>query len=288
MMGIEKTNMVIVRLWGGIGNQLFQYSFGEFLREKYQVDVIYDIASFGKSDKLRKLELSVVVPGIPVTTDISFSKYVGTKNRLLRFIYGLKNSFIEEKYFSDEQLFKYLSKRGDVYLQGYWQKTIYAETLRRKGSFFLSQEEPIVLHTIKAKIQESEGAIALHVRRGDYFSSKHINTFGVCDAHYYEKAVDIMRGRVSNALIFVFSDDLDWVRKSVNLPINTIYVPNYGIPQYWYIHLMSLCRHNIISNSSFSWWGAFLNTNRNKIVISPSIWTLNSNKTIALDEWMRI
>lgn len=157
MMGIEKTNMVIVRLWGGIGNQLFQYSFGEFLREKYQVDVIYDIASFGKSDKLRKLELSVVVPGIPVTTDISFSKYVGTKNRLLRFIYGLKNSFIEEKYFSDEQLLKYLSKRGDVYLQGYWQKTIYAETLRRKGSFFLSQEEPIVLHTIKAKIQEAEG-----------------------------------------------------------------------------------------------------------------------------------
>lgn len=210
MMGIEKTNMVIVRLWGGIGNQLFQYSFGEFLREKYQVDVIYDIASFGKSDKLRKLELSVVVPGIPVTTDISFSKYVGTKNRLLRFIYGLKNSFIEEKYFSDEQLFKYLSKRGDVYLQGYWQKTIYAETLRRKGSFFLSQEEPIVLHTIKAKIQEAEGAIALHVRRGDYFSSKHINTFGVCDAHYYEKAVDIMRGRVSNAMIFVFSGTIKY------------------------------------------------------------------------------
>lgn len=280
--------MVIVRLWGGIGNQLFQYSFGEFLREKYQVDVIYDIASFGKSDKLRKLELSVVVPDMPVTTDISFSKSVGVKNRLLRFIYGLKNRFVEEKYFSEEQLSKCLSRRGDVYLQGYWQNAIYAGILRRKTSLFLSQEEPMVLRTIKAKIQESEGAIALHVRRGDYFSSKHINVYGVCDAHYYETAVDIMRERVPNALIFVFSDDLDWVRKSVNLPINTIYVPNYGIPQYWYIHLMSLCRHNIISNSSFSWWGAFLNTNRNKIVISPSIWTLNSNKTIALDEWMRI
>ena len=280
--------MVIVRLWGGIGNQLFQYSFGEFLREKYQVDVIYDIASFGKSDKLRKLELSVVVPGIPVTTDISFSKYVGTKNRLLRFIYGLKNSFIEEKYFSDEQLFKYLSKRGDVYLQGYWQKTIYAETLRRKGSFFLSQEEPIVLHTIKAKIQEAEGAIALHVRRGDYFSSKHINTFGVCDAHYYEKAVDIMRGRVSNAMIFVFSDDLDWVKSNLILPSNTVYVKNYDINSYWYIYLMSLCRHIIISNSSFSWWGATLNRNLHKIVIAPKYWSTKKNNTLCDNSWIKI
>ena len=279
--------MVIVRLWGGIGNQLFQYSFGELLRERYQVEVVYDIASFGKSDVLRKFELSIIISNLPIISNIAFSRYVGIRNRFLRLSYTLRNTFIEEKQFTEEKLLRGLNK-GDVYLQGYWQNREFVSFIKKNKLYLPKESCPNQLSFIKEQIQGADNSVAIHVRRGDYFTPKNINVFGVCDISYYEKAIDLLRSKISTPIIFVFSDDLDWVKENIDLPLNTIYVPNYDLPQYWYIYLMSLCRHNIISNSTFSWWGAVLNTNVNKIVISPAIWTLNSKKTIALDEWIKI
>ena len=279
--------MVIIRLWGGIGNQLFQYAFGEYLREKYQITVQYDIDSFGNSDLLRKFELSILDSNIPINFSTHFSKFLGIKNRIMRFFYTLRNNFIEEDEFSEKCLFKYL-KSGDVYLQGYWQNAVYANVLIKKKKYIPKGGYPKELAVLFDKIEKSQNTVALHIRRGDYFLPKNINVFGVCDANYYREAINFISGKEDSISIFVFSDDLDWVKENVELPVNTIFIPNYNISQYWYIYMMSLCKHNIISNSSFSWWGAFLNMNVNKIVISPSKWTLNSDKTIALDEWIKI
>lgn len=279
--------MVIIRIWGGIGNQLFQYAFGEYLRDKYRIVVEYDVGSFGNSDLLRKLELLILDPNIPINFSSHFSKFVGVKNRIMRFLYTLRNNFVEENKFSEERLLKCLNN-GDVYLQGYWQNAVYANVLIKKQIYMSKNEYPKEVVVLFDKINKSQNAVALHVRRGDYFLPKNINVFGVCDTNYYKRAIDFIHSKEGTISIFVFSDDLDWVRENVELPVSAIFVPNYDIPQYWYIYMMSLCKHNVISNSSFSWWGAFLNMNANKIVVSPSKWTLNSDKTIALSEWVRL
>lgn len=282
--------MIVIRVWGGVGNQLFQYAFGEYLHLKTRQDVCYDVLSFGRSDKLRKLELSVLNPNIPTAEDIKFSRHTRYKNRFYRLLFRLNphNKFILEQDFNlDMMQFK---NNHLYYLQGYWQSRIYPDKLLKvdENYFTPKQDFPIELRDMKSDIINTQNTVSLHVRRGDYFLPKNIGILGVCDASYYHRAIDLLRNKCNDIKIFVFSDDLEWVQNNLSLPTNTVLVPNYEVNPYWYIHLMSQCKHNIISNSSFSWWGAFLNGNANKTVISPQKWTLCSKETIALQEWLKI
>lgn len=280
--------MVIIRLWGGVGNQLFQYAFGLYLQNKYKSEqIVFDISSFGNSDKARKLELIEIVPNLPITTDISFARYVGIKNRVYRFFYSLRNVFIEESNYSDSLLSKMLSKKKEIYLQGYWQNEQYAKFLLEKKITM-----PQIPNCIKKSFELiglSDCSIALHVRRGDYFLPKNIKEFGVCDELYYEKSLRYLFSYLNNinVCVFLFSDDVEWVQSHLSLPNKTHIVYNHDIPQFWYIYLMSLCHHNIISNSTFSWWGAYLNANVSKLIISPKCWTKTSDKTLSLNDWIK-
>ena len=279
--------MIIVRLWGGLGNQLFQYAFGQYLAKRFKVDVAYDVASFGTSDILRKLEVKGIVPNFK-EYNASFSKYTGVKNRVLRLCYQMSNTFIDENFFSLDNLDKIVTRKGDVYLQGYWQNERYAQCLLQSNICSMWQTS-CCLKQLELQIKESKFSISVHVRRGDYFSPKNVGIYGVCDADYYNRAASIIAEKSNgDALFFVFSDDIDWVKTNIPLPQNTVYIPNYDVPQFSYIYLMSLCHANIISNSTFSWWGAYLNMNLETIVISPKKWTLKTNETIALDRWIKI
>lgn len=279
--------MYIVRLWGGIGNQLFQYAFGEFLRYNYNLDVRYDIASFGNSDKLREYELAIIAPNLPTVSNIRFSRYRGIVNRCLRALYSVKNKFVIERDFTSE-IIENRRKISEIYLQGYWQEEKYAKILIEKNLYLPQYEFPLELEAIKMQILSSRNSVALHVRRGDYFNPKNVGTWGVCNVDYYEKAISYVEGLKGDCHIFVFSDDLKWVKDNLKFEGQVTFVPNYNVSQYWYIYLMSLCGNNIISNSSFSWWGAYLNNKNDKIVISPSKWNLKTNKTLALDNWVKI
>nr|WP_289622364.1 alpha-1,2-fucosyltransferase [Bacteroides intestinalis] len=281
---------VIVRLWGGIGNQLFQYSFGEYLRNTKSVRVEYDCNSFGNSDKLRKLEIESAVGSIPITTENAISKYTGVINRVIRCIYNISNKFVLEESFSEEKFDLLKQRKGEVYLQGYWQKQLYASWALNSGVLNLSKMPlSIELQDYYQKITTEEESISLHIRRGDYFTPRYIKKFGVCSPKYYQNSIAYLQNKIKrNIKIFIFSDDPQWVIKNIKLPSDSIFVKNYKVPQASYIYLMSLCKYNIISNSSFSWWGAFLNRNPNKMVISPEKWTLNSDKTLALSEWVKL
>jgi hypothetical protein len=283
--------MIVIRLWGGIGNQLFQYSFGEYLRLKTGQDVKYDIASFGRVDKLRQLEIKILNPDIPIIENIKISHHKGLLNRFLRYFFCLKsgNRFVMESDFS-EDIFSNIPTDGILYLQGYWQKEVYPnELLKRNTEFFLPcMEIPYEIQAIEKMMKVEKQTIALHVRRGDYFISQNIKQWGVCDPDYYNKALNFLYQKNESCKVFVFSDDLEWVKNNINLSPNTFFVPNYKINSFWFIHLMSCCLHNIISNSSFSWWGAFLNRNAKGIVIAPKQWKLNSDKTIVLAKWVTI
>lgn len=276
--------MVIIRLWGGIGNQLFQYSFGCYLKKKLGLEVFYDTASFGSSDRLRQLEISSILPNIEFK-DLLFTKHTGLLNRILRLFFQCKNTFLSE---SDFTISKLAEAHGNVFLQGYWQEDLYAKEFPIEV-VLESWKTPWPLDGILKSILSEDIPIALHVRRGDYFSSNNIGVYGVCTEKYYQHAIDYVETKVQGKKkYFVFSDDISWVRSHLALPENVVIVPNYEVAQFSYIYLMSLCRINIISNSTFSWWGAYLNQHIDKKIIAPSRWIFTSEKTLVLDNWIKI
>lgn len=280
--------MIIVKVWGGIGNQLFQYVFGQYLRYKYSQEVYYDNNSFITTDKLRKPELYAVDGKMKYDNSFSFSKTRGVKNRILRFMFQLhpKHNYIAENSSIPENY-----KAGHVYFfQGYWQDIKFYEWLQANVPSFIirSQKWSIELAEIRNQIESSENSVSIHVRRGDYFKPENVKTYGVCDATYFENGLKIIAEKVPNAKLFIFSDDLQWVKDNLQMPEDALLVPNYDVSQFAYIELMSLCKHHIISNSSFSWWGAVLNRLNDSIIISPKKWKLTTDKTIALESWIKI
>lgn len=142
------------------------------------------------------------------------------------------------------------------------------------------------------ELMEKRNAVAVHVRRGDYLSKENNNIFGnICTDAYYLQAIETMARMVENPLFIFFSNEIEWVRK--NFPINdAIYVCQSDFNAYedWYdLYLMSKCKHNIIANSSFSWWGAWLNNYKNRQVIAPQKWVNYDALTdICPEEWIRI
>lgn len=280
--------MIIVRLWGGIGNQLFQYVFGQYLFYRYGEKVYYDNNVFNGIDKLRKLELDAVDVHIDYDNRCRFSEYRGVKNRLLRMLFDASpyHHFIQEGH----QLPQEYKPKHIYFMQGYWQDVKYYRALREfQPDFALScRTFPKELMDIKSSIAQTPESVSIHIRRGDYFTPQNIKIYGVCDEHYYMKAFGYVHKQYPNATPYIFSDDLNWVHQHLDIGNNVIFVPNYNVSQFAYIELMSLCKHHIISNSSFSWWGAVIGTYDDSMVIAPSQWLLDSDKTIALDEWVKI
>jgi len=181
----------------------------------------------------------------------------------------------------------------DCYLAGYWQSEKYfqdAEPIIREDFTFkipmASRNEQIA-----EKIAQAN-AISLHVRRGDYVNNPHTKaTHGICSPDYYRDAIGYMAKQIENPHFFIFSDDMPWVRSQMKLDFPCYYIEhNSGAESYNDMRLMSMCQHHIIANSSFSWWGAWLNPYPNKIVIAPRKWFANNSDTDDLipPGWIRL
>lgn len=138
----------------------------------------------------------------------------------------------------------------------------------------------------------STNSVALHVRRWDYISNPANSLYNTCDLNYYHKAIGLMQEKIENPVFFLFSDDMTWVRENIHISGEAHYIDwNDNQRNYEDMRLMSLCRHNIIANSSFSWWGAWLNKSKWKIVVAPGIW-FNDNKIdysdVIPESWIKI
>lgn len=281
--------MIVIRVWGGIGNQLFQYVFGEYLRHRFAQIVKYDDGSFDGVELLRKRELDILDTEIMYDATYAFSRCRGLKNRVLRTIFQLnpqKHLIIEGR----SSLPNKFKKNHLYYFQGYWQTSEYYEWLKQNvpGFEIKAKYVPQELQKWKGMIAASSESVSVHIRRGDYFLPHNINTYGVCTKDYYHNALKYILTTFSGAKFFVFTDDIDWVRNNINFPTDSTIVPNHEISQFAYIELMSCCKHHIISNSSFSWWGAVLNEQNGAMVITPNKWTLVSDKSIALSDWIKM
>jgi hypothetical protein len=266
--------MKIVKFLGGLGNQMFQYAFYYALSKRFK-RVKADLTGFESYTLHNGYELERVF-NVSLTKASSFevTLYTNQKRdfltRKMRQILGTKNVYYGEKQFYgfEPTVFNDPNAR---YFWGYWQNINYfidVEQDLRNSLIFrpaLSPRNSELLTSIKAS-----NAVSIHVRRGDYLKDPLLS--GVCDLNYYLTAIKMVRAEVEEAKFFVFSDDIDWCKAHLGLEF-AIYVDwNSGMESYIDMQLMSNCKHHIISNSTFSWWGAWLNSSATKIVISPSKW----------------
>jgi len=180
------------------------------------------------------------------------------------------------------------------YIDGYWQSEKYFSDIRNTiFSDFSLKKELVSARFIKiAKKMKGSNSISIHVRRGDFVMVKKTNkAHGVCPLDYYEIAIKYISEKICNPEFFFFSDDIEWVKKNLSTGFKENHISGEGLSDAEEMMLMSTCRHNIIANSTFSWWGAWLNSNPGKIVVSPSKFLLGSstdNKDLIPENWHKL
>jgi len=292
--------MIISKVIGGLGNQMFQYAAGRGLSLRHNTSYALDISGFNNYTLHQGFELGHVFTGIfNVCNEADVQKTLGwwsakSMHRIFSHLPGFitKNSKLAlEPYFQYWPGVEHLS--SDCYLSGYWQSERYfldfESQIRTDFSFV---RPPTGLNATIAEAIRHCNSVSLHVRRGDYVSNPHtLATHGLCSPSYYEAAIRYMSERVGGAHLFVFSDDMDWVKSNIAINLPHTYVQhNHGADSHNDMMLMSMCQHHIIANSSFSWWGAWLNPNAGKIVVAPKRWFTNQRNVEDLipGEWVKL
>lgn len=289
--------MKIVRIYGGLGNQMFQYAFGLKLQHLYPMEkVLYDLKDF-RGYHLRNNELDYVFgirlpqPSFFQLCKITFpfSENAFPGNHLNRFRRERKN----EVY--DKEEFKYcedvLTLPGDRYYIGYWINEGYFSDIKEKVINAFSFRRPLCKEaTVFFNQIQSTNSVSIHVRRGDYL--EHELFRGICEQEYYEKAINYIKKHVSNPHFFIFSNDISWCKKNIIKYTDgccTTVELNDSANNYLDMQLMSYCKHNIIAHSTFSWWAAWLNRNKEKIVVAPYRW-INKDTSYKpqLKDWILI
>ncbi len=272
--------MIIVQFNGGLGNQMFQYAFARHLSIKNSTGLKYDFI-FYAGDSKREYALGCFSVEIEKASRQEVEKFLGTKNPFINKIQKYLHIEINKKALKERELNfdkSNLSFGGEAYLIGYWQSEKYfkdIENVIRKE--FRFKKKPVGKNKSMLKRIMSTNSISIHVRRGDYAIDRKTNKFhGVAKAHYYKKAVELVLKKQDKPTFYIFSDDIPWCKKSLGFIKKAIFVDyNEQEKSYEDMRLMSSCKHNIIANSSFSWWGAWLNDNPEKIVIAPKKWFNN-------------
>lgn len=292
--------MVISQVIGGLGNQMFQYAAGRALAMRLGGDLALDISAFENYNLHQGFELTRVFAMSPaIASGQDLSRMLGWQHSPLARSVLARRPFavLRSRRFVSEPHFHYCSDfdqlDGDVYLAGYWQSEKYFKRviaqIREDFRFRLPLEGENA--ELAARLSQTQ-AVSLHVRRGDYASNSATTAVhGLCSPTYYHDALRIVRQQIPDAHLYIFSDDIGWVRKNIKIELPSVYVEhNQGKDSFNDMMLMSLCRHHITANSSFSWWGAWLNSSSSKLVIAPKKWFADDKSTADLipHQWMRL
>ncbi len=292
--------MIIVKLMGGLGNQMFQYAAGRCLSYLHKTDLKLDMG-FLNADSQNKytqrhyaLDVFNINAGLANELDLKpflpleKNKITRALQRKLPILYFTIVANESGHAFHKE----FYSYPKNVYLNGFWQSEKYFEPVKDVLITEFTLKEPLNKENkeLENKIAYSN-SVSLHIRRGDYVTHKEARDFhGNCSLEYYKEAISYLKNTCGNINLFIFSDDINWVKDNLKTEV-PIYFVDLNNPSHIDLHLMSLCRHNIIANSSFSWWGAYLNQNPNKRVIAPKKWFANPNivtPDIYPDNWVKM
>ena len=291
--------MILLELKGGLGNQLFQYACGRALSLRHGEELKFDIGGYENSklsDTPREYLLSKfnIQPTAIATVD---------EIRSLKYPYGLVSKILRKirvKLNLNDIGFvpRITKKRGSIYLSGYYQTEKYfidKESVIRQELTLKNKLSPGA-QIYAELIKKNSPSVSIHVRRGDVARDAKTNPYyGITTTEYYAQALRYIDAHVTNPHIFVFSDDIEWVKKNIPISQEVTYVSHgeteHMIPDYEELVLMSMCNHNIIANSSFSWWSAWLNENKTKIIVAPKEWITRhtwQHKDTVPDSWIRI
>ena len=292
--------MIISHLIGGLGNQMFQYAMSRSLSLEREESLYLDVQDFKGYTLHNGYELNRVFDiNTQLAGRVELKKVLGWRaySIVRRKLYNPKLSkrrgrsmFVDTQFSSWHRL---KSVPNDCYLMGNWQTESYfikfQEVIRDDFSFRLP---PDGLNATLVNQISKVAAISLHVRRGDYVVNPSSLAFhGLCSLDYYRRAINYISDRVDNPVFYIFSDDILWAQENLQLKHPCNYIKhNKGIESYNDMRLMSQCQHHIIANSSFSWWGAWLNPREDKIVIAPQAWVLGDFDTsdIVPDAWVQL
>lgn len=266
--------MIIARVIGGLGNQLFQYALGMAVSDRLGVELKLDVSGFAGYHKRQFLlgECSEKPELASARESVRLRKWKGSiADRLMWKVAG--RGLPSPASYVQEPGFRYapdcLGVNGDTYLEGYWQSYRYfepvAEKVRRalRWSGKLSGSDQSVAERI-----EAEPSVSIHVRRGDYLGE---SMYARCGLGYYMTCLHNIERAIKSPRCFVFSDDPAWVAKEWGTRLGTVVVSEARSP--WVeLELMSRCKHHVIANSTFSWWAAWLNPHPGKMVFAPERW----------------
>ncbi len=283
---------IISRIYGGLGNQMFQFAMGRAMALRSQSSLLLDTRYFNSAPSVTfRLDHFNIGPAV-----VAGKLPPQRKEERLRYLLWRRLGFpphrVKERALSFDTTM--LVPRTNVWLDGYWQSERYfadcIDTIRNDFRIVTPPSDENAKHL--AAIAACP-AISLHVRRGDYLLPENQALFAACSKQYYAKAVDLMASKMSEEpIIYVFSDDPDWARDNLSFPVEKRVMGHNGRDaDYEDMRLMSACRNHIIANSSFSWWGAWLNPAPDKIVIGPASWFADpssSNPDILPDSWLKL
>ena len=306
--------MIVIRLIGGLGNQMFQYALGKALALKNDTKLILDLtlledhSSMDQSVVHRNFDLDIFSVNFDFAST-QMIEYFNGKNRKtyfgkafnrIRNILTKNRLIIEKDRFYNPQISNLI---GSKCLVGSWQSPNYfesfRETLLKEFTFKAEYINLTSFSFYQDQIKTSINTVGLHVRRGDYVTNRYYNELlGVLPKSFYTEAIELLKKKFKKMSIFVFSDDIKWCEQNLEFEFITIFIANEkskkGVASD--MKLMSLCEHQIISNSSFAWWAAWLNKNDNKKVIAPKSWVNSKHlndpqvhaKDIIPDSWIQI
>lgn len=293
---MKSGNNVVVKLKGGMGNQMFQYAFGRMLEKTASdtgtpINLSFDTTAFTnplKADTKRPYMLELLCTKATIAADD-----VALRARNPYGVFSKITRKLEQKYSignSVAYIPALLKPPYKTYYEGYWQSEKYflpiVGGLRKE--FTLKDPLGSEGDRLAKLITTDPNAVSIFYRRTDYVGNK---TFDIGEQDYQDRAIAHMRTLVPTMKLYVMSDDINWVKEHANLPEGSVFVTSKDLPFHEEMYIASLCKHNIIPNSTFCWWGAWLNTNPNKIVIAPKLWansTTDEYKDITPPSWLRI
>ncbi|MFN8251441.1 MAG: alpha-1,2-fucosyltransferase [Ferruginibacter sp.] len=290
--------MIIVQLKGGLGNQLFQYAAGLSLASHHGVPLKVDIAELfekkhatdtARAFDLEKFNCNPVVANEAEIASVLQSSALKKWTDKLKPCYK-RLDYKEAAFFFDPHFFQ---SGNHIYLRGYRQSEKYfqhIEVLIRQ-QFVI---KPVYTNPVKelAEKLRSHNSVAVHIRRKDYLSAAYSKIHGALPADYYNRAAELIAGKTDQPVFYIFSDDPEWVKANFNIGLPVVFItPEMSNAAITDFYLISSCRHQVIANSTFSWWAAWLNDNTGKMVVAPNKWfneAAHNTKDLVPANWIRI
>ena len=271
--------MIIIKVQGGLGNQLLQYSIGQVIALRYNKEAAYDVRFFESETQYTKrpylLNFFNTHVRIATEQEIQNVRYpFGNLSEILEKVTRASNKFIFKKYYIGyrEDFFAYVAKSDSLYLEGYWQSYQYFEGYLEKLSEDISLKDTTQLKKLKDSLLFREyTSVAVHVRRSDFLKAG--GGVQVLGREYYEKAVKEIGKFVPDPVYCIFSDDVVWVKEHLgDLFTKAVFPSEFKCTDYEEFALMKECDHAIIANSTFSFFSTLLTNSETKIVICPDDW----------------